>query len=91
MRDYDPIGEFKGATRGVLLAAGALMTALVLLACSNAKPIAYYASHPEERAARIEQCLASGTENPDCLNAKQAEFDARGIPAINGRAIDPAS
>lgn len=89
MSDYDPIGEFQGAARAVLVAAGTLLITLVLLACSNAKPIAYYADHAEERAERIARCLTIGSEDPDCLNAKQAEFDARGIPAINGRAIQP--
>jgi hypothetical protein len=63
------------------------MLCLPLLAGCT-KPVAYYAAHEDARHARVEACLVS-TENDsqDCQNAAQAEFNARGIKAVNGRAV----
>ena len=49
-----------------------------------------YAAHAEERQARVQACLGS-TENDgqECRNAAQAEYDAMGIKAVNGRAVVP--
>jgi hypothetical protein len=57
-----------------------------------AKPVAWYAAHPTERQARVQACLASSdNDNEDCRNAAQAEFDAMGTKAVNGRAVAPDS
>jgi hypothetical protein len=56
------------------------------------KPVTYYAAHADERKARVERCLTSQeNDNQDCRNAAQAEFDAMGIKAVNGRAVVPPS
>ena len=49
-----------------------------------------YAAHAEERQVRVQACLGS-TENDgqECRNAAQAEYDAMGIKAVNGRAVVP--
>jgi hypothetical protein len=54
------------------------------------KPVTYYAAHADERQARVMVCLQSpDNNNQDCRNAAQAEFDAMGIKAVNGRAVVP--
>jgi hypothetical protein len=58
----------------------------LLAGCS--KPVTYYAAHVDERKARVEACLGGAqADNQDCRNAAQAEFDAAGIKAVNGRAL----
>jgi hypothetical protein len=62
-----------------------LLCLSLLAGCT--KPVAYYATHATERRTRVEACLASHeNDSQDCRNAAQAEFDALGIKAINGRA-----
>lgn len=69
----------------------AVLLCLPLLAGCT-KPVDYYAAHTEERHARVHACLQSPqNDSQDCRNAAQAEFDAMGIKAINGRAVAPAS
>jgi hypothetical protein len=66
----------------------ALLCLLLLAGCT--KPVTYYAAHAAERQARVQACLMSPTnDNQDCRNAAQAEFDALGIKAVNGRAVAP--
>jgi porphobilinogen deaminase len=63
-----------------------LLCLSLLAGCT--KPVTYYASHADERQARVKVCLRTPeNDNHDCRNAAQAEFDAMGIKAINGRAI----
>jgi len=63
----------------------ALLSLPLLAGCT--KPVAYYAAHEDERRARVKACLAGAdNDNQDCRNAAQAEFDALGIKAGNGRA-----
>jgi hypothetical protein len=63
----------------------------VVVACSQAKPVSYYLGHAQDRAAKIDACLVQGRDDADCRNAKQAEYRSAGIPAVNGRAAEPAS
>jgi hypothetical protein len=70
--------------------AAALLCLPLLAGCT--KPVTYYAAHADERHARVERCLASQeNDNQDCRNAAQAEFDAMGIKAVNGRTVVPVS
>jgi hypothetical protein len=65
----------------------ALLCLPLLVGCT--KPVTYYATHAAEREARVEACLER-PEN-DNQDAAQAEFDALGIKAVNGRAVQPTS
>jgi hypothetical protein len=63
----------------------ALLCLPLLAGCT--KPVTYYAAHADERHARVQACLINTeNDNQDCRNAAQAEFDALGIKAVNGRA-----
>jgi hypothetical protein len=67
----------------------ALLCLLFLAGCT--KPVTYYAAHADERHDRVHACLRTPeNDNQDCRNAAQAEFDALGIKAVNGRAVVPA-
>jgi hypothetical protein len=73
------------------LSAGPPQTAVALLCppllAGCTKPVAYYAAHANERQVRAQACLMRPDNNDqDCRNA-QAEFDALGIKAVNGRAV----
>jgi hypothetical protein len=87
MARYDPFQDFLDDQRKIwaVLAAGAGL--LLLVACSDARTVAYYRQHAPERTAKLDRCLARGSETADCLNARQAEFEARGIPAKDGQAL----
>jgi hypothetical protein len=64
----------------------ALLCLPLLAGCT--KPVTYYAEHAAERKARVHACLETPeNDNQDCRNAAQAEFDALGIKAVNGRAV----
>jgi hypothetical protein len=68
----------------------ALLCLPALAGCT--KPVTYYAAHADERHARVGRCLKSQeNDSQDCRNAVQAEFDATGIKAVNGRAVMPVS
>jgi hypothetical protein len=84
---YDPIGEFLGCCRLAAAMAGALAVMVALLACSDAKPVSYYKSRPDEREAKVQSCVTSGSQTQDCNNARQAEFEILGIEAKDGRAL----
>ena len=67
---------------------GTPLRARISAACRP--PAACYAAHADERHARVETCLAShANDSQDYPNAAQAEFDALGIQAVNGRAVAP--
>ncbi len=83
---YDPITDNLHAWRPVAMGAAAALIGMLFVACSDAKPVAYYASHAQERAQKVQACLGKGSDSADCLNARQAEFQALGIPAVNGKA-----
>jgi hypothetical protein len=69
----------------------AVLVCLPLLAGCT-KPVTYYAAHDVERKARVQACLRTPeNDNQDCRNAAQAEFDALGVKAVNGRAVAPVS
>jgi hypothetical protein len=52
------------------------------------KPVSYYAAHADERQARVQACLISPeNDSQGCRNAAQAEYDAMGVKAVNGRAV----
>jgi hypothetical protein len=80
----DPFHIFFDDCRAFGLAVGAVAVGVLLMACSDAKPIDFYKNHGNERAQRLNACLANGSGAQDCLNARQAEFEVRGIPATNG-------
>lgn len=80
----DPFRIFFDDCRAFSLGVGAIALGLLLMACSDAKPVAFYKTHANERAQRLNACLADGSGAQDCLNARQAEFELRGIPATNG-------
>ncbi len=65
----------------------AVSVSLTFLAACD-RPVSFYAAHPVDRSARLQTCL-SGVDNDsqDCRNAAQADYEARGIKAINGRAV----
>ncbi len=69
------------------LAAAAGLVALLLVACSDAKPVSYYKTHAPERAHKVSECLGQASDSQDCVNARQAEFESIGIPAANGKAL----
>ena len=71
------------------VAAAAAIIALLMVACSDAKPVAFYKDHQPERAKKVGECLAHASDSQDCINARQAEFEAQGIPAQDGKAIQP--
>ncbi len=73
--------------RPAWLAAAAAIVATLLVACSDAKPVSYYKGHVSERAQKVQLCLSRGSDSQDCLNARQADFEAAGIPAANGKAL----
>jgi hypothetical protein len=84
-------GQMRGPWPARRIRIYALLCLPFLAGCT--KPVTYYAAHPDERHARVQACLESGPDNndPDCRNAAQAEFDALGIKAVNGRAVAPTS
>lgn len=84
MAANDPFRIFFDDCRAFGVAVGAVAVGVLLMACSDAKPASYYKVHATERAQRLNACLAEGAATQDCLNARQAEFDVRGIPATNG-------
>lgn len=70
--------------------AALLCLALMVAACT--KPVSYYAAHADERQTRLQACLIGPDNNSqDCRNAAQAEFDALGVKAVNGRAVPPSN
>ncbi len=71
------------------LAAAAAVVALLMVACSDAKTVTYYKDHQPERAEKVSECLGQASSSQDCVNARQAEFEAQGIPAVNGKAVQP--
>jgi hypothetical protein len=71
------------------LAAAAAIVALLMVACSDAKTVSFYKDHQPERARKVGECLGQASNSQDCLNARQAEFEASGIAAANGRALQP--
>ena len=71
------------------LAVAALIGAALLVACSDAKTVTYYRDHTPERNAKVRACLSTPSNNQDCINARQADFDVAGIKAVNGRAVAP--
>ena len=65
-----------------------LAVELCLGACSQSpRSVDYYATNPQVRTERVKQCLIDMDQSQDCDHAKQAEFDAKGVPARNGRAL----
>jgi hypothetical protein len=58
------------------LGIAAAIVALLLVACSDAKPVSYYKGHADERAHKVQECLGRASDSQDCLNARQAEFEA---------------
>lgn len=86
MARYDPFQDFLDDQRRIWAVVAAAAGLLLLVACSDARTVAYYRQHDAERAAKLDKCLAQGANTPDCLNARQAEFEARGIPAKDGSA-----
>jgi hypothetical protein len=83
---YDPIADNLQTWRPVALAIAAAMVGMLFVACSDAKPVNYYMGHAGERSAKIQACLGQGSDSADCENARQAEFQVLGIPAVNGQA-----
>jgi len=83
---YDPIADNLQTWRPVALAMAAAVVAMLFVACSDAKPVNYYVGHSGERSAKIKACLGQGSDSADCENARQAEFQVLGIPAVNGKA-----
>ncbi len=85
-----PIGEDAAhdllCWRPAGLGVAAAVVALLLVACSDAKPVSYYRGHAQERAHRVQECLGKASDSQDCLNARQAEFESLGLPAANGKA-----
>ncbi len=71
------------------LAAAAAIVALLMVACSDAKTVSFYKDHQSERAKKVGECLGQASSSQDCLIARQAEFEASGIPAVNGKATRP--
>ncbi len=71
------------------LAAAAAVVALLMVACSDAKTVRFYKDHQPERAKKVSECLGAASSSQDCLNARQAEFEASGIAAVNGKAVQP--
>lgn len=71
------------------VAVAALIVAALLVACSDAKTVAFYKDHGAERETKVSECLSTASSSQDCLNARQAEFEASGIKAVNGRAVAP--
>jgi len=62
---------------------------VLMVACSDAKTVTYYKDHQPERAKKVGECLGAASSSQDCVNARQAEFEAAGIPAVDGKAIQP--
>jgi hypothetical protein len=87
MLDFDPYRDCADFLRGLGLAFAALVGGVVLIACSDSRPVTYYLSHPQERGQRVDDCLAHAADTQDCRNAKQADFQSRGIPAKDGAAL----
>jgi hypothetical protein len=84
---YDPIADNLQCWRPIGLAVAAALVGMLFVACSDAKPVNYYLTHAQERADKVKACLERGSDSADCLNAKQAEFQALGIPASGGKAL----
>lgn len=84
MAANDPFRLFFNDCRVFAMGVGAVAMGVLLMACSDARPVSFYKSHANERATRLNACLANGAATQDCLNARQAEFEVRGIPATNG-------
>lgn len=87
MARYDPFQDFLDDQRRIWAVVGAAAGLLLLVACSDARTVAYYKQNAPERAARLDQCLGQGSDTADCRNARQAEFEVRGIAARDGRAL----
>jgi hypothetical protein len=83
---YDPVADNVQLWRPVALAMAAAVVGMLFVACSDAKPVNYYMGHAQERADKIRACLGQGSGSADCENARQAEFQVLGIPAVNGKA-----
>lgn len=83
---YDPIADNLQTWRPVALAIAAAVVGMLFVACSDAKTVNYYTGHARERADKIQACLGQGSNSADCQNARQAEFQVLGIPAVNGKA-----
>jgi hypothetical protein len=85
---YDPYREFAVSCRIAGLLAAGIAGMVFLMACSDAKPVSYYKGlAAADRKAKVESCVASGSDSQDCLNARQAEFEVLGITARDGRAL----
>jgi hypothetical protein len=65
----------------------AAIACVLLGACAPAKPVGCFRAHDAERRSMINACLADDGLGQNCRNAKQAEFELRGIPARNGEAV----
>jgi uncharacterized protein YgiB involved in biofilm formation len=88
MPPYDPTQDVM-RRRQAAVASAAALAALLLAACSDAKSVAFYKEHQAERAKTVGDCLAMGSDSQNCLNARQADFEAQGIPAKDGKALQP--
>lgn len=64
-----------------------MIAILLLVGCSKPKDVAYYKSHPAERGKRVGECMDYSDASDDCVNAKQAQLEAYGIPAKDGEPI----
>ena len=65
------------------------------------RSVAYYRAHARDRADKVEACLTdpppppppppppAAADSRDCRNATQADLEAGGIPAVDGRAVHP--
>jgi hypothetical protein len=83
---YDPVADNLQLWRPMAMAVAAAVVGMLFVACSDAKPVNYYVGHAGERTAKIQVCLGQGSDSADCENARQAEFQILGIPAVNGKA-----
>lgn len=67
-----------------------LILVLLLTGCQHhkEKTVFYYKAHSDERAEVLNDCLGEGDNSQNCRNVRQADFELRGVPARDGRAVD---
>jgi hypothetical protein len=70
-----------------LRAALAMLPIVLVSACTKAGELLRDPSVWAASEAR--SCLTSDGDGQSCRNAAQAEFDARGITAVDGRQVNP--
>jgi hypothetical protein len=77
-----------GVRRTVVVCGLLVALACATAGCSQSRSVDFYRTHPAIRALTSDHCVATGSNTQNCRNAKQASFEALGVPAHDGRA-DP--